>query len=131
MLARYKIYMHQARPDDDPLPDGVRIDIRKHRNHVLSPTINIVQVYLKDPTLRAWGFYVLTYNLLLIRRYKSHRQEFDELAQLATDEDVYLGCNCPTIKNPDVHRCHTVVALRFMETTYRELKVRFPERVRS
>jgi len=128
MLSRYKIYMYRARPVSDPLPDGIRIDTRKHRNHIFSPTTEIVQAYLKDPSLKAWGFYVLNYNLLLDRRYKERRAEFDELAELAMNTDVFLGCNCPTKRNPDVYRCHTVVASRFMQTVYRELDVRFPPR---
>ena len=36
------------------------------------------------------------------------------LAEEAKVSDVYLGCSCPTAKNPDVRRCHTVLALKFM-----------------
>jgi hypothetical protein len=47
-------------------------------------------------------------------------------ADLANNNDVYLGCSCPTKRNPDVNRCHTVLALRFMKRKYPGLKVEIP-----
>jgi hypothetical protein len=38
----------------------------------------------------------------------------------------HLGCSCPTAKNPDVMRCHTVLALRFMRAHYPALDIRYP-----
>jgi hypothetical protein len=46
---------------------------------------------------------------------------------MAQFHDVWLGCNCPTAKNPDVRRCHTVLALQFMKERYPALEVRIPE----
>jgi hypothetical protein len=51
---------------------------------------------------------------------------FDALAEQATGEDVYLGCSCPSRANPDVQRCHTVRALRFMKKKYPKLPVMLP-----
>ena len=48
------------------------------------------------------------------------------LAQLATDNDVFLGCNCPTKKNPIPGRCHTYLALEFMKMKYPKLDVEIP-----
>ena len=48
------------------------------------------------------------------------------LAALASERDVYLGCNCPTKANPRVDRCHTALALRFMKERFPELEVVFP-----
>ena len=41
-------------------------------------------------------------------------------------EEVYLGCSCPTKKNPNVNHCHTVLALRFMSEHYPALDIVFP-----
>ena len=41
-------------------------------------------------------------------------------------QDVLLGCSCPTKKQPDVNRRHTVQALAFMVERYPDLDVRFP-----
>ena len=54
------------------------------------------------------------------------RRRFDELAELARNNDVYLGCNCPTQRQPDVRHCHTVLALAFLRQHYPDLDVRFP-----
>jgi hypothetical protein len=39
---------------------------------------------------------------------------------------VYLGCSCPSRANPDVQRCHTVLALQFMKKKYPKLRVVLP-----
>jgi hypothetical protein len=62
------------------------------------------------------------------QRFAMERARFDELAALAGRADVYLGCNCPTGRQRDVQRCHTVLALGFMRVHYPALLVRFPER---
>lgn len=126
MLARYKIYMRQKRPPEDPLPDGACIDITAYRKHLLSPIREMVQEYLKNPTLEAWKECDRKYIKLLKERFASRRQEFDELRDLAIKQDVHIGCYCPTKANPDVYQCHTVLALRFMKEKYPELNVRFP-----
>ncbi len=125
MLGRYKIYRGK-RPDDDPKPDGICKDIRKHVKHVLAPTKPMVEEYFKDPGAKAWGRLKKEYLALLTERLKSRKNEFDELAELALNKDVFLGCNCPTQKNPDVNRCHTVLALEFMKKKYPKLKIVFP-----
>ena len=40
--------------------------------------------------------------------------------------DGCIGCNCPTKANPDPNRCHTVLALRFMDERYPDLDVEYP-----
>jgi hypothetical protein len=60
---------------------------------------------------------------LLAARFADDRTPFDELAELARDNDVWLGCSCPTAKQPDVRRCHTTLALTFMKQHYRDLDV--------
>lgn len=129
MLARYTIYYPRRQPSDDPLPDGVCKDTRKHRKkQCLAPTKEMVLEYLKQPTSATWKRYEKKYMKLLRQRYRIRREEFDEIAILAKDNDVHLGCSCPTIDNPDVYRCHTVLALRFMKQKYPRLKVKFPNK---
>jgi len=125
MLARYKIYRGK-RPSDDPAPDGVRKDTRKHTHHCLRPSADIVAAYLAAPGPQAWDKFASQYVQILEERFAKSRAPFDELAELATQTDVYLGCSCPTEKNPDVNHCHTVLALRFMQQHFRQLKVVFP-----
>lgn len=125
MLARYKI-IRGKRPPDEPLPDGVRQDTRKHTRHFLRPTEKIVAEYLAQPTTKAWKKFSTEYTRILEKRFKENRAEFEELAQLANEQNVYLGCSCPTTKNPDVNHCHTVLALRFMRKQFPNLKVQFP-----
>jgi hypothetical protein len=59
-------------------------------------------------------------------RFGADREPFDALAALAADHDVYLGCSCPTQKQPRVERCHTYLALQFMADRYPHLKVVLP-----
>jgi len=63
---------------------------------------------------------------LLEKRFVSERKRFDALAELARQQDVYLGCNCPTTRQPDVRRCHTALALAFLREHYPDLIVRLP-----
>lgn len=127
MFARYKIYRGK-RPDDDPKPGGICKDIRKHVKHVLAPTKPMVEKYFKNPGDKAWDKLKKEYLALLTERLKDRREEFDELAELVINNDVFLGCNCPTRKNPDVNRCHTVLALEFMKQEYPKLKIEFPNK---
>jgi hypothetical protein len=114
------------RPADDPLPEGVRIDTRKHRGHVLSPQPSAVQALLAEGSAAQFRKFARGYEALLGQRFAHDRAPFDALARLAQHEDVYLGCNCPTSRNPDVRRCHTVLALRFMQRKYPKLRVQLP-----
>jgi len=123
MLARYHI-VRGRRPEGDPLPRGLRQDTRKHTRHVLHPTASLVQALLDDPA--AFERFAREYRELLERRFTSERERFDELAELARQQDVYLGCNCPTTRQPDVQRCHTVLALAFLRERYPDLIVRMP-----
>jgi hypothetical protein len=125
MLARYQL-IRGKRPPGNPLPSGTRFDIRKHRNHVLSPNGKSVEAFLDDPTEQAAQSFAKEYTALLEKRFASDRGAFDELARMASDGDVFIGCNCPTRKNPDVLRCHTVLALGFMKKKYPRLKVMLP-----
>jgi hypothetical protein len=86
----------------------------------------MVRRYLANPTAAGWEILRRDYIELLDRRFNESREPFDELAALAREKDVYLGCNCPTKANPRVDRCHTVLALQFMKERYPELEVVFP-----
>ena len=125
MLARYKI-VRGKRPPGQPLPEGRRIDIRKHTRHVLRPEAELVVEFLKRPDAAAWRRYTVAYLALLEQRFAADRAPFDALAEEARVGDVYLGCNCPTNKNPEVKRCHTYLALGFMKKKYPKLKVVLP-----
>jgi uncharacterized protein YeaO (DUF488 family) len=125
MLARYRIVRGQ-RASDDPLPDGIRQDTRKHTRHVLRPTAELVEGLLADPSPQSYARFARAYQKLLVERFAAERARFDELAELARREHVYLGCNCPTTRQPDVRRCHTVLALAFLRDRYSDLDVRIP-----
>ena len=129
MLARYHIARGQRAPDD-PLPAGRRQDTRKHTRHVLRPTAAIVERFLKAPDARGFKEFRAAYIALLRQRFDTERKAFDTLAELARNEHVYLGCNCPTARQPDIGHCHTSLALEFMKERYPDLDVRL-ERTRS
>ncbi|NUP04470.1 MAG: hypothetical protein HOW73_00225 [Polyangiaceae bacterium] len=122
MLARYS--MIRGAPASS-LPQGIRQDTRKHTRHVLRPDAEMVaKVLAAADDDGAWRRFEKQYRALLEKRFKADRAPFDELAELARQEDVYLGCNCPTAKNPDVRRCHTSLALAFMHDRYPDLKIK-------
>jgi uncharacterized protein YeaO (DUF488 family) len=125
MLARYRI-VRGRRAVDDPLPDGVRQDTRKHTRHVLRPSAELVHGLLLDASEASFRRFARAYRVLLEERFASERQRFDELARLAREKPVYLGCNCPTERQPDVRRCHTTLALAFLRERYPDLDVREP-----
>jgi hypothetical protein len=125
MLARYRI-VRGARPADDPLPDGVRQDTRKHTRHVLRPSAELVTELLREPSEAAFARFRGGYLHLLGERFRSERAAFDALRELALRADVFIGCNCPTGKQPDVRRCHTVLALGFLSERYPDLEIRWP-----
>ena len=125
MLSRYTMY--RRRPADaGPLPDGIRQDTRHRHRHILRPTQEIVEAYLAGPTDAAWRRFKRDYLAVLKERFREDRTPFDRLAKLATDNDVYLGCSCPTKKNPSHGRCHTYLALEFMQKKYPKLEVVIP-----
>lgn len=124
MLSRYS--MVRGAPASS-LPVGTRQDTRKHTKHVLRPLAEMVEAVLGHADdERAWRDFERAYRALLEERYRSERAGFDAIAEAARRGDVYLGCNCPTAKNPDVRRCHTVLALAFMKERYPDLDVRAP-----
>lgn len=126
MLSRYTIY--RRRPENaPPLPDGIRQDTRFRTKHILRPTQAIVDAYLTDPSNETFTKFREGYVKLLLQRYESDREPFDALAALAMQDDVYLGCSCPTKKNPDVRHCHTWLALEFMVQKYPKLPILFPQ----
>jgi hypothetical protein len=130
MLARYRI-VRGARSPGEPLPLGVRQDTRKHTRHVLRPTSELVLALLDDSSDAAYARFAKGYLELLERRFSAERERFDQLAALARIENVYLGCNCPTSRQPDVRRCHTVLALAFLRERYPDLDVREPKQARA
>jgi hypothetical protein len=125
MLARYRI-VRGARDRDDPLPDGIRQDTRKHTRHVLRPSSELVLLLLDDSSDATFRRFARGYRALLQQRFAKERERFDALAALALRENVYIGCNCPTARQPDVRRCHTVLALEFMHRHYPALVVHEP-----
>jgi hypothetical protein len=131
MLARYQI-VRGARAKDDPLPDGIRQDTRKHTRHVLRPSAEIVTAFLRDPS-SSKGFekFRAGYRALLEQRFRQERDRFDAIAEQAREADVFLGCNCPTGKQPDVAHCHTTLALQFFAEHYPGLRVVLPRGSRS
>jgi uncharacterized protein YeaO (DUF488 family) len=128
MLARYQIE-RGAKLSSLPreVREGVRQDTRKHTRHVLRPSADLVTDFLADPNAAgAWARLAKKYRADLEQRFKNERAKFDELAELASDQDVFIGCSCPTTKNPSVKHCHTWLALEFMREKYPQLKVQFP-----
>lgn len=124
MLARYS--MVRGTPAAE-LPSGTRQDTRMHTGHVLRPERDLVERFLEDAgDLAHWRRFSSAYGALLAARFAVDRPAFDALAALARAGDLLLGCNCPTAKNPDVRRCHTVLALAFMAKHYPDLDVRMP-----
>ena len=125
MLARYRI-VRGARDDRDPLPEGIRQDTRKHTRHVLRPSPELVLLLLDDSSEKAFERFARGYRKLLEQRFASERERFDALASLARRDNVYLGCNCPTARQPLLKRCHTLLALEFMRRHYPDLVVEEP-----
>jgi hypothetical protein len=121
MLARY--HMRRGKP---PGVGGIRQDTRKHTRHCLRPSVEMVCKYLEDPSSYSWQSFERDYFKLLECRFADDRRPFDALAALAQENDVYIGCSCPTAKNPNVYHCHTVLALRFMQQRYPRVRVAFP-----
>lgn len=125
MLSRYRI-VRGARGPDDPLPNGIRQDTRKHTRHILRPPASLVLALLDDSSAASFARFERGYRALLEQRFASERARFDELAALARKTDVYLGCNCPSQRQPDVRRCHTALALMFLRERYPDLEVKMP-----
>jgi uncharacterized protein YeaO (DUF488 family) len=125
MLARYQIVRGQPRAEYPPA-DAIRQDTRKHTRHCLRPSEELVTSYLNDPSAASWRAFRQGYVALLEERFTHDRGPFDELAALAGSHDVFLGCSCPTKANPDVHHCHTVLALGFMKGRYADLSILLP-----
>ena len=122
MLGRYKIYRGK-RPSGHAWPDGVRQDSRKHTRHCLRPGADMVTDYLDDPSDAGWKHFSKAYKQLVSSRFAEDCQPFDELAELGRSNGVFLGCSCPTKKNPDPQRCHTAMALEFMRAKYPDLPI--------
>lgn len=123
MLARYRI-IRGLRPKDEPLPAGIRHDTRKHTRHVLRPEPELVEALLSDPSPTSFEAFRRGYLELLERRFALERHRFDALAELASESDLFIGCNCPSLRQPDVTRCHTSLALGFFREHYPGLDVR-------
>ena len=127
MLARYSIERGRKLGDyPRRVREGVRQDTRKHTRHCLRPDAEEVGLYLAAPSDAAWRRFERAYRARLRERFTADPDAFDALAELARERDVYLGCSCPTAKNPDVRRCHTALSLAFMQERYPDLDVRQP-----
>ncbi|WP_210417727.1 DUF488 family protein, N3 subclade [Bythopirellula goksoeyrii] len=103
---------------------AIRQDTRKHTKHCLRPTQELVERYQANNC--TWDEFADEYGALLNARFSEDCRAFDELARLAMEGDVFLGCSCPTQQNPDVTHCHTVLALRFMQEHYPLLTIKLP-----
>jgi hypothetical protein len=125
MIGRYRI-VRGKRPAGDPLPDGERQDTRKHTRHILRPSAELVASFLGQPDAEGFKAFRLGYLSLLDERFRADRAPFDALRDLALGTDVFIGCNCPTTKQPDVTHCHTYLALGFLAKHYPQLKVQWP-----
>jgi uncharacterized protein YeaO (DUF488 family) len=124
VLARYQI-VRGRRSQSAPLPEGMREDTRKHTRHVLRPPEALVAAFLADVD-HGWEAFRRGYLDALEERYATDRGPFEELAERASKANVFLGCNCPTKHQPDVGRCHTVLALGFMKERFPELEIALP-----
>jgi hypothetical protein len=120
VIGRYRIVRGRRLPDD-PLPDGVRQDTRKHTRHVLRPAPEAVESFLRAPGETGFARFRQRYLELLRGRAERDAAAFDALARLGRDGDLFLGCNCPTRRQPDVKRCHTWLALEFLAHRYPDL----------
>lgn len=125
MIGRYRI-VRGVRSADDPLPQGLRQDTRKHTRHILRPSAELVTRFLLLSSAAGFAAFRAGYLRLLEERFRQDSKAFDALCDLARRSDVFLGCNCPTAKQPDVHRCHTYLALGFLAERYPALEVRWP-----
>ena len=93
---------------------------------MLRPEATAVRRFLAAPSDAAWRDFAEAYRRTLGQRFASEREAFDALAQAAREGDLWLGCNCPTMANPDVRRCHTWLALEFLAAAYPDLEVVWP-----
>ncbi|MBK7092877.1 MAG: hypothetical protein IPH59_14355 [bacterium] len=127
MLARYQIppRFHKI-PPGDPALKGTRLDTRKNHNYVFCPTPEMVEAYFNDMTPKGWKLFTKNYRRLLQERFETRREEFDKWATVAAESDLFLGCSCPTERNPNLEQCHTWLALEFMQKKYPKLKIEFP-----
>ena len=122
MLSRYT--MHRGKP---PEVAGIRMNTRKHTRHCLRPSVEVVTRFLDPNDAYGWDQFKEDYLSLVQQRFAENRSLFDQLAERARHEDVYLGCSCPTKSNPNVQHCHTWLALKFMAARYPDLEVIFPK----
>jgi hypothetical protein len=125
MIGRYRI-VRGLRSAGDPLPEGQRQDTRKHTRHILRPSAALVSHFLQQPSDSGFALFRAGYLGLLEERFRLDRTPFDILCEAAHSSELFLGCNCPTAKQPDVRRCHTYLALGFLAERYPELPVRWP-----
>lgn len=77
-------------------------------------------------TNKAWHGFKREYHALLVKRFHVASKRFDDLAELATENNVFIGCSCPTKKNPVPGHCHTYLALEFMKKKYPTLDIVIP-----
>lgn len=124
-LGRYRI-VRGKRPADDPLPAGLRQDTRKHTRHCCRPEPEQVAAFLAATDDFAWEEFSAAYRALLEVRFAEDPRPFEAIAEAARADPLWLGCNCPTRKNPDVRRCHTWLALSFFAGRFPDLEVVFP-----
>jgi uncharacterized protein YeaO (DUF488 family) len=89
---------------------GIKIDITVKNNprHILSPTWDLVIDFKRNKI--QWAEYEQKYKLLISRRLKMRKKEFDELMNLAKRTDIVLTCFCK-----DERFCHRRLAKEIIE----------------
>ena len=124
MLAGYQIKRGASLTDlPREVREGARIDTRKHTKHCLRPRADMAARFQGNVSDATWEEFADAYRELVEHRFSEDRSPFDELAERARTETVFIGCSCPTAKDPDVRHCHTFLALGFMKSKYPDLEV--------
>src|SRR5689334_11186049 len=97
MLSRYQI---KRGASVGSLPrevrEGIRQDCRKHTRHVLRPSAEVVEAFLADPKSVNWTRFAKEYRATLAKRFREDSGAFDALAESAREQNVFIGCSCPT-----------------------------------
>jgi len=121
VLARYQI-VRGKRPEGNPLPEGVRVDIRKHTKHFLRPTRQRRGVP-ERPGRRAFRQFSARYDPTC-RPVSPKNGARSTPCGTGRKRRRLPRMHCPTRTNPEVTRCHTVLALGFMKRKYPRLPIR-------
>jgi uncharacterized protein YeaO (DUF488 family) len=90
-------------------PNVVDITVKNNRNHVLAPTWELVMGFKNGKI--SWKEYKEKYIELLNHRFKTRKEEFEPLIQMAQTKEIYwFVCFCK-----DENFCHRKLAKEFIE----------------